>query len=110
MEQSKQNLTLNISEDTISSLISFIENKILTSIKESPELIKSLFPEIKSDNQDELILYTTDEVAKSLRCSEVTVRTLCKSGKLSSSKPAGKSILISKKQLETYLKSLNTLS
>jgi excisionase family DNA binding protein len=100
-------ISLLFPEEAMIVLTKSIEDRILSTFKGNPELISSLIPApVAKDGSKEdpnFIYFTTEEVAKRLRCSVSTVRSLCKSKKLGSSKPAGKDILISKAQLELYL-------
>jgi excisionase family DNA binding protein len=105
--QAIPSLSFNLPQDTLTVLVNLIEQSVFAKLKQSPELLKSLLPmAVSTDTQDDFILYTTEEVAEKLRCSEVTVRTLCRQKRLGCSRPSGKNIVISKRQLGDYLKSI----
>jgi excisionase family DNA binding protein len=102
-------IAVNLPQDTVDAIVNFVEQNVFRKLKESPELLKSLVPAASADSnvtQEDFILYTTEEVAEKLRCSEVTVRTLCKQKKLGYSRPSGKNIVVSKRQLGDYLNNI----
>ena len=92
-------ITLEIPEDTFSALVSTIEDKIKASIRENPE---KYFPK-STGPQNDIVFYTTDQVAKKLRVTPQMVRSLCKQGKLGFYRPGGRAMLISEEQFNTYL-------
>lgn len=93
----KSEFYLNLSPESIESLTTRIEEKIINEIKTDP---KKFYP---PQPPKELVFYTTEEVAKALQVTPATIRNMCNSNRIGCYRISGKNFKISQEQLEEYL-------
>ena len=106
MKKTVTSLTLSLSEDALIALTTSIEERIIKKIRKDPT---KFFPK-GLEKPKEITFYSTKEVAERLRTSTVTVRNLCKDGKLQYFRPAGRDIMISEEHLNSYLQTTKNAS
>ncbi len=97
-------ITFLIPADQMNELVSNIRNQVLENIKANPENFN-----IRPETSDETVLFTTKEVAKKLKTSDQTVRSLCREEKITHYK-RGSHFLISEDDLNEYLKTIKQIA
>lgn len=95
---------LSVTSNGLEKIISTVEQRVKDAIRKDPDKFLPRF--YRDEGEDEYDFYTVRQTSEILRISESTVRSLCNEGTLIYSIPSKRTILISKKTIKNYLKSV----
>jgi len=93
-------MQLELPTSVVDNIVASLEKRVINRILKNP---RDFFPEIKLDKFE---LLSTTEVADELRTHKNTVQKLCREKKINHMTPNGRTIMISRQQLNEYLETV----
>ena len=98
--QNSSSMKLELPTSVVDNIVSSLEKRVVNRILKNP---RDFFPDIKLDKFE---LLSTAEVAEELRTHVNTVQKLCREKKIKHMTPNGRTIMISRQQLNEYLETV----